>query len=167
MGTGRVLTDAQIESYLNEKKTISTSRFKAIRWKEKEGHRQKNMDLDQTHPDYSFQIFERQSRYNQLDFSVGIYLKFATSNEKIILLRCNGNSHDHPNRLEGQMINRKFHIHKATQRYMKRGIDKPESFAEETTEYSDIGGAFEYLCRESNIRIGDKSNTRLDENAWE
>ena len=167
MGLGRVLSDDQIQSYLNEKKAIPTTRLRAVRWKDKEGHRQKTIDLDQIDPDYSFQIFERQSRYNPLDFSVGLYLRFTTSNEKIILIRCNGNSHRHPNRLEGQIISRKFHVHKATQRYMETGVDKPESYAKETTEYSDIEGAFQYLCREANIKIGDGSNTRLDEDAWE
>lgn len=46
-------------------------------------------------------------------------------------------------------------------------LTNPESFATETTEYSDIDGAFEYLCRKANVIVGDPSNKRLDENAWE
>ena len=167
MSEGRVLSDIQIESYLNERKSVSLSKIKSSKWKQKSGHRQKNIDLDQIDPDYSFQIFERQNTNNFLDFSVGIYLKFTTSNEKIVLMRCNGNSHIHPNKIEKNIIHRKFHVHYATERYMSLGVNKAESFAEETTEYTDIDTAFQYLCRRANIKIGDPANARLDENDWE
>ena len=166
MSGGRILTDQEIDSYLKERKLLPTENLKSSRWKDKEGHRQRNIEVKTDDPEYSFQIFERQNKLNLLDFSVGLYLKFANSNEKIVLIRCNGSSHSHPNKIENEFIKRNFHIHMATERYMRLGINKAESYAVEAKEYSDIEGAFQYLCGKCNIVVGDITTRRLSD-VWE
>ena len=66
-------------------------------------------------------------------------MPFPYSGRIFRLLRYNGRSHPHTNTIEGDRFY-DFHIHKATERYQKKG-QKEESYAEVTDRYRDLDGA--------------------------
>lgn len=98
-----------------------------------------------------FRVFIRLNTEDPLDFSVGLVFRDKLTGEEIKLLRCNGPSHSHPNRIEQERLDSVYHIHKATERYMKAGM-KAESWAFGTEEYDDIHSALTYLSEIANIQ---------------
>ena len=71
----------------------------------------------------------------------------AGTNQLFRLRRYNGFSHEHSNELEGNRFY-KFQIHIATERYQKETGLREDTFAEETTRYSDIDGAIKCLLHD-------------------
>ncbi len=65
------------------------------------------------------------------------------------LRRHNGNSHDHPNRLE-QAVVRGFHVHLATERYQLAGYEE-DGYAETTNSYRDLAGAIHSMIAIANF----------------
>src|SRR5438132_9774066 len=74
----------------------------------------------------------------------------APGAEELILVRYNGASHPHPNRLEGNRIDFVPHIHRATERYLRANL-KPEGFAENTTRYTTLSGALHELVNDLHV----------------
>ena len=78
------------------------------------------------------------------------------------LLRYDGSSHDHKNRLEGNSIARKPHIHRATERYQIATYQRrPDGYAEETQRYQDLTGAWDCFRVDVNLKFPDGSADRL------
>ena len=95
---------------------------------------------------HRFTLFTRQSIKIADGFSAGL-LWHAKSGEDVILLRCNGSDHPHPNVLERQRIEYQCHVHAATERYIQANR-KGEGFAETTEAYHTLAGALhELVCR--------------------
>ena len=109
-----------------------------------------------------FTLFWRQNILDPLDFSVGLSYKFPDTNVMINLIRCNGNSHKHKNKLEGTKFDGAFHVHKATERYQQSGF-KAENYAEKSTEFTDMEGAYKYLSRIAHIEEKMEGMRSLDE----
>jgi hypothetical protein len=78
--------------------------------------------------------------------------------EGVMLMRCNGPSHEHTNVLEGDKISFKCHVHVARERYLS-GNKRDEAYAEATDEYEDLSGALLRLVKACNI-----SGLAVDEN---
>ena len=98
----------------------------------------------------------RQNIEYRNNFSVILAIDFARGG-RINLLRYDGGSHPHRNRIEGNRIEYKPHIHIATERYQKlRGADA-EGYAEETDRYRDIKDAWDCFRSDINLRSSENS----------
>jgi hypothetical protein len=97
-----------------------------------------------------FRIYKRQSLADQSDFSTGILWERRPA--VVTLARYNGSSHEHTNHLEGDHFSYVCHIHEITERY-QLADRKPESFAVETSAYSNLDGAFRLLLQDWNITL--------------
>lgn len=91
----------------------------------------------------SFRVIVRRLRLDPFDFSVILGYDMPTTNRLFRLLRLNGSSHVHVNRLEGTNCS-SFHVHRATERYQLAGF-REEAYAESTDAYADVTGALEVL----------------------
>lgn len=107
---------------------------------------------------HRFTVFTRQSSRIPNGFSAGL-LWHAKTGEDVILLRCNGSDHPHPNVLERQRVDYQFHVHLITERYIQANR-KGEGFAEATCNYRTVNGALHELVQRANIR---GLNTHPDE----
>jgi hypothetical protein len=92
----------------------------------------------------------RQNCVNPLDFSVILALEVKGTNQRFLLKRYNGKSHEHSNTLEKAPKFYDFHIHTATERYQGAGM-KEQSFAEVTGRYGDWRVALECLITDCNV----------------
>ncbi len=99
---------------------------------------------------HRFTLFTRQSTKIPDGFSAGL-LWHAKSGEDVILLRCNGSDHPHPNVLERQRIEYHCHVHLLTERYILANR-KGEGFAEVTEAYHTLAGALNELVHRANIQ---------------
>jgi hypothetical protein len=147
------LTDDKIMDLLNCPKRLSTPH---ARKKIMDGNEQVNYKVIATDgSDYIFQVYLRQNlRPNmEKDFSCGISW-ISPSGEAVTLKRYNGASHSHKNHLEGDHFGYTFHIHFATEKYI-RSNRKADGFAKVTDRYNTLNGAFHCLvtdCKISGIR---------------
>ncbi len=145
---GPLVSDQQIERLLAEPKpAVEPARFQPT--KAKRGHTQGSFELLGDHGS-RFTVVTRRSLLDADDFSIILGWTRPEITGLFHLLRCNGNSHDHPNSLEGQTI-RGFHVHVATERYQALGGD-PEGFAR-PAGYSDFTGAIETFIELTSIRF--------------
>lgn len=122
------------------------------RIKMKDGHEQFNYKVMSTDENESgFVIFTRQNKREGMedDFSCGLNW-IAPNGESLTLCRYNGSSHNHPNLLENEILGYKFHIHKATEKYILANR-KPEGFAEKTERYYSLKGALHWLVSDCNV----------------
>ena len=97
----------------------------------------------------TFRIKIRQNDIYPLDFSAVLSVRVPLSNIQFRLRRYNGATNPHANPIEGNVING-FHIHCATERYQRRGDDE-ETYAEETSRFSDLDGALRCLLEDANF----------------
>jgi predicted ATPase len=74
----------------------------------------------------------------------------SRSGEDVMLMRCNGNDHLHPNRLEGEAIRDQCHVHLATERYILAGL-RVEGYAQPSENYQTLDGALHELAHRANI----------------
>ncbi len=96
-----------------------------------------------------FSLFTRQSTKIADGFSAGL-LWHAKTGEEVILMRCNGNDHPHPNKLEREHIAFCCHVHMATERYIQANL-KTEAYAQETGAYRTLSGALHHLVEQAHI----------------
>lgn len=115
---------------------------------DKGSHLQKNFRVA-SRDGQEFTLYVRQNKRVNDDFSCGLAWH-TPSGETLTLVRYNGSSHPHPNRLEGNAVGFCCHIHKATERYIQANL-KPEGFAEETDRYKSVSGALHELVTDCNI----------------
>jgi len=99
--------------------------------------------------EYEFAMFTRQSARLATSYSAGIRWLPAGA-ESVMLVRCNGSSHEHTNSIEGDKLSFVCHVHTATERYL--AINKrDEGYAEHAAAYTDLQGAFLHLLELCNI----------------
>lgn len=143
------LTDEKIQQLLNSPKQLSNPMSRS---KNKDGHEQYNFRATSTDgTGHVFEIYKRQNLREGMedDFSCGISW-VASNGETLTLKRYNGSSHNHPNQIEQTRVGYNCHIHIATERYIKAN-KKAEGFAEASTRYNSIDGAFHCLVTDCNI----------------
>jgi hypothetical protein len=98
---------------------------------------------------HEFALFTRQSTRLRTSYSAGLrWLRHGR--ESVMLVRCNGASHEHTNAIEGDRISFRCHIHLATGRYLSTNRSE-EGFAQATRAYSDLAGALLHLVEMCNI----------------
>lgn len=143
-------TDEEINSYISEEKIFPGTIEEFLIFKEFDGHKSASVELPRS--DGSRFIIKLRQNLNDInDFSAIIVFQEKGNNKYFKLRRYNGKSHEHTNKLERNKFYA-FHIHIATQRYQD-AHRKEESYAEETSRYSDINGALNSLLNDCNIRI--------------
>ncbi|MBI5002127.1 hypothetical protein HZC31_01970 [Candidatus Woesearchaeota archaeon] len=151
-----VISDKQINEYLNEKKILPKTFRPSL--KEKNYYLQYEHEINGELGNI-FKIIIRQSKQNPLDFSV--ILGVVIENTLFRLKRYNGDSHDHPNSIEKTKVSG-FHIHMATQRYQEAGF-REEGFAEKCIKYNDWKAALDLMLKENNFIFEvDKEQKRLN-----
>jgi len=141
------LTDEQIQSLLACAKRVENPQ---AREKTEGKHLRRDYRVASLDGEHQFTLFARQSIKIANSFSAGLLWKSKTG-EEVILLRCNGSDHEHPNRLERTRLVDQFHVHEATERYISSG-KKSEGFAQATTAYRSLDGALHHLLQLANIQ---------------
>lgn len=91
---------------------------------------------------------------------MGLFVIFPDGSTQT-LIRFNGSSHIHPNRIENTQIEWQTHIHIATERYIQIG-SKAEGYAEVTTAYKCVNGALQYAVKYCNISSLINTSNTLD-----
>lgn len=138
------ITDMEIKKWLASPKTIVEKETMQM----KNGMKKRNIKLKDNKNNF-YQIYLRQNIQNKNDFSCGLSLELENKTY-FTLVRCNGNSHIHTNSLEKEKLEYCFHIHLATEKYIKAG-KKADGFAEKTDEYDTIEKACQFLLKKCNI----------------
>ncbi len=141
------LTDEKIAQLLACPKRVENPQS---REKTEAKHRRRDFRVVSEDGAHRFTLFTRQSTRIADGFSAGL-LWHAKSGEDVILMRCNGSDHPHPNVLERQRIEFLCHVHVLTERYILANR-KGEGFAEVTDAYRTVAGALHELMRRANIQ---------------
>jgi hypothetical protein len=149
MGFAMVLNDAQLLTLVEEPKKVKDCYPTSFPFRAKGTHYECEFEIE-TQTGNKFEIKVRQSSRNPLDFSVILVFYRHLTGQGIRLVRYNGKSHEHSNPIEKDRFY-DFHIHKATERYMRRPGSDPETFAAVTVRYSDLNGAFRCLVEDCKI----------------
>jgi hypothetical protein len=140
----KIITDQEIQSFISEQKILPENFHFTLRTR----NFYQNYQREISTKDHQFLIIVRRTIGDPLNFSVVIGVKIQ--NKWFRLRRYNGNYHTHKNKLE-QMKFHQFHIHKATERYQLNDLDE-DQFAEPTTAYTDLDGAFQLALQENNFK---------------
>jgi hypothetical protein len=143
-----ILDDNQIAALVNEPKpTVEPAGLTPTARKGAHRETQKSIATAQGS---SFRLIVRQSALDPLDFSVILGYELPETTRVFRLRRHNGNSHDHPNRIE-RTVARGFHVHLATERYQLAGYEE-DGYAETTNSYSDLAGAIRSMIALANFK---------------
>lgn len=157
-----LLTDDEISKLINEKKTLPFKFDQFLsRQKESNGHRRLNYEFKSSSGN-TFCIILRQNKSDLFDFSVMLDYIPEETNQKIKLIRYNGKSHEHTNKIEGNTFKPDFHIHYATERYQRSGAYKAEHYAEQTDRYSNLREAFKCLLKDCSIEMLDRHDEQKE-----
>ena len=160
------LTDGEIQDLIDEPKTMGCSVDSLLSgMKSKLGgkgvsHLQNSRKFPRSNGVGEWLIYLRRSKEYMFDFSCG--LKFIPKGRKqaFTLIRYNGKSHYHTNRLENENPFYDFHIHRATEKYQNSSYGE-EHYAIPTERYADIHGAFRCLLVDCQARPLDDRQARL------
>lgn len=136
------LKDDEIAALLREPKPLPEGWRSRLSLKPKRGHKERECDIT-GEKGSKFRLILRQANLNPLDFSVILAFLDTKSNQVFRLLRHNGKSHEHTNKIECGTIY-DFHVHRATERYQLQGFPE-DGFAEITDRYSDFEGALQLV----------------------
>jgi hypothetical protein len=140
------LTDAEIAVLIAERKPLPSDYQAQMRLKPKRGHKERELDL-KGGTGNEFRLVLRQSLFNPLDFSVILVFRPPKTNEVFRLRRYNGKSHEHTNAIERQTFY-DFHVHTATERYVRDSGLEEDAFAEPTDRYGDFTGAISCMLND-------------------
>ena len=142
-----ILTDDKIAQLLSAPKRVENPQ---ARERSEGKHIRRDYRVISDDGEHRFALFTRQSTRISDGFSVGL-LWHAKTGEDVMLLRCNGSDHPHPNALERERIEFQFHVHLATERYIHANR-KSEGYAEQTRDYHSLAGALHHLVRRANVQ---------------
>ena len=137
-----IVSDAKIAEMIAERKTLPLDWMQQLnRFKDRDDRYEAEVDLEGD-AGTRFRIIVRSSRIKANDFSV-VLIAALPENPEFRLLRYDGRSHTHRNRMEGNRIRREPHIHRATERYQQDPCGLPhDGYAEQTDRYQDLAGAW-------------------------
>jgi hypothetical protein len=143
---GIILADSEISDLLKERKLLPADYKKRIIPKPKRGHDECEFSVT-GESGRSFCVLIRKSIQSPLDFSVILAYDPLGTSARVLLRRYNGKSHEHSNVLEREPAFYDFHIHTATERYMRAGL-RAEHYAQPTDRYADVQAAFFCLTQD-------------------
>jgi hypothetical protein len=153
-----LLSDERIAQLISEPKVLSVVLLSGLRWKTKLRHKEAEVALRGGYGS-DFLVRLRQSMVNPFDFTAMLVYLPPDTNREFKLLRYNGRSHEHGNRLEGDVFY-DFHIHRATARYQDIGRSE-ESYAVVTNEYATVMEALNCLLRDANFSVEEGAQPSL------
>ncbi len=136
------ITDERIEVLIKSSKRVLSDR---ARQKREFKYIRRNFDVV-NEDGRGFLLYTRQNVVFPEDFSCGLTVKLSDG-RNFTLIRYNGSSHFHMNRIEKMRLSCGCHIHKATRRYIESGFSE-EGYAELTNRYSTLEGAFTCLLQD-------------------
>ena len=142
-----IITDELIEKLLKTLKVVENPK---ARKKRDSGNERVTYILTDNEGN-RFNLYLRQN-YNigmEDAFSCGLSY-ILPSGEPFTLVRYNGSSHNHPNKLEKERIGFSAHIHKSSKRYLDE-TGKADGYAEATNRFSSLEGALHCLLKDCNI----------------
>jgi hypothetical protein len=148
------LTDARLDALIRMEKKVTNPQAKQ---KTEGRHLRTDYRVVSRDSKHEFALYTRQSTRLRTSYSAGLRW-LPRDSEGVMLMRCNGPSHEHANVLEGDKISFKCHVHIARERYLS-GNKRDEAYAEATDEYEDLSGALLHLIKACNI-----SGLAVDEN---
>jgi hypothetical protein len=96
-------------------------------------------------------IYFRQSLVYNDSFSCGIRIE-TDDGDSISIVRYNGGSHVHENKLEGNKFEYVPHIHVATERYYRISKRMVDAYAETTDRYTTLNDAIKCILADCNIK---------------
>jgi len=141
-----ILSDEQIDSLVQERKVLPNGLVPLAKLSERNKHRRRDYQVNSAEvTGNEFLVAVRQSTVNPLDFSAILGYKVPGSNVVFRLRRYNG-IHVHTNAIEGTKLH-DFHIHKATERYQRRGL-REDAFAEVSPRHSSLDTAIRCLIED-------------------
>jgi|SRR5208283_4369351 len=135
------LSDDLIYQLIQEKKPLPANLVSGRAMTVRNGHYRKEYSI-RADSGSEFVIKIRQSAINLMNFSVILGYKIPGLHTVFRLRRYNGR-HFHTNLIEGNRF-QDFHVHTATERYQKKGVDE-EYFAEASAHHYDLQSAIERL----------------------
>lgn len=141
------LTDDKIAQLLSCSKRVENP---LAREKTEGKHRRRDFRVVSDDGEHRFALFTRQSTKIAEGFSAGL-LWHSKTGEDVMLLRCNGSDHPHPNFLEHERIEYQCHVHLATERYIQANR-RIEGYAQGTETYHTLAGALHHLVQRTHIQ---------------
>ncbi len=150
------LTDGEIRSLINEIKNLPEDFSSRIKLRPKRGHKEYEYRIVGAQG-HAFLLKFRQNERNALDFSVILLYVPEESNQPFRLRRCNGKSHEHTNKIEGNSFY-DFHIHTATERYQQMGLHE-DAYAEPTDRYANFTGATECILKDCGFTLSTRNKS--------
>jgi hypothetical protein len=151
----KILSDEDIAALIAERKKFPAGLYPITKMTDQFQHKRKDFEVEADSGN-EFVVAVRQSIINPLNFSVILGYRVPGFNTIFRLRRYNGNSHQHTNFLEKQIIDG-FHVHTATERYQKVGRVNEDHYAETTNRYGHLDSAIKCLLLECGF------NTPLEE----
>lgn len=143
------LRDDLIHQLIQEKKSLPSNLVSGRAMTIRNGHYRKEYPVT-ADSGSEFVVKIRQSVINPLDFSVILGYKMPGLHTVFRLRRYNGR-HAHTNLIEGDSF-QDFHVHTATERYQKKGVDE-EYFAEASGRHYDLQSAIECLVADCGFHM--------------
>lgn len=143
-----LLSDARIAELIGEPKPTLELGSLLPPDKRKGAHRERQVQVTGENGS-NFRVIVRQTVLDPHDFSVILAYEIPETTGVFRLRRHNGDSHDHPNRIEGDTV-RGFHVHIATERYQLAGYHE-DGYAEATDAYGDLAGATQHILTAANF----------------
>lgn len=142
------MTDEEIQSLIELPKLISKGEIHKLMCPAEEyGYYRSDAKL-LAESDCKFIMRTRQATDDPMDFSV-ILSVVLPDGKQFNLVRCNGSSHIHRNKIERTRV-RGMHRHIATRRYMEQKADA-EGYAEKVDEYNSLDEAMQYMLQLAKI----------------
>ena len=159
----QVISDARIAAMIAEPKRLPPD------WQRQLAALKARPGRDESQVDFTgadgtaFRIIVSQRHRDRSDFSLILLAildpSIAPGKPEFRLLRYDGPGHPHTNTIEGNTINQKPHIHRATERYqIATGHRRPDGYAEETRRYQDLTGAWECFRLDVGLRFPQARN---------
>ena len=143
-------SDEEIAAFIQERKPLSEHWTTLTRLRRKRGHEERELDARGDRGG-EFRLILRRSAINLFDFSVILAVRVPESTQVFRLRRYNGRSHQHRNRIEGDIFFG-HHVHMATERYQALGA-REDAYAEPTDRYGDYIGALRCLVEDAHFIV--------------
>jgi hypothetical protein len=142
-----IITDELIQHLLKTLKRVENPK---ARKKQESGNERITYILSDTEGN-RFNLYLRQNYKPGMEdaFSCGLSY-ILPSGEAFTLIRYNGQSHDHPNKLENERLGFVPHIHRASRRYLDE-TGKADGFAERSDRFYTLDGALACLLKDCNV----------------
>lgn len=143
-----IITDELIAHLLQVDKTVENPHARTKRDSGNEGKTYLLSDAEGNR----FNLYLRQNYKPGMDDAFSCGLSYVLpSGETFTLIRYNGPSHNHSNKLENEKLGYVCHIHKSSKKYLD-STGKADGYAEPTKRYYTLEGALHCLIVDCNIQ---------------